>query len=84
MKEEVGGSSHWLDRPGSVKKLIRVLATLCLLLVAGDFVYEKHGHYSWENFPGFYAILGFASCAVFVLGATQLRRILKRDEDYYD
>ena len=84
MKEEVGGSSHWLDRPGSVKKLIRVLATLCLLLVAGDFAYEKHGHYSWENFPGFYAILGFASCAAFVLGATQLRRILKRDEDYYD
>ena len=84
MKEEVGGSSHWLDRPGSVNKLIRVLATLCLLLVAGDFVYEKHGHYSWENFPGFYAILGFASCAAFVLGATQLRRILKRDEDYYD
>jgi hypothetical protein len=84
MKEEVGQSSHWLDRPGSVKKLIRVLAILCLLVVAGDLVYEKHGHYSWENFPGSYAILGFSSCVAFVLGATLLRRILKRGEDYYD
>jgi hypothetical protein len=53
-------------------------------LVAFDFFSEKHGHYSWESFPGFYALFGFVSCVVLVLAAKQLRRILKRDEDYYD
>ena len=84
MSEEGSRPSHWLERPGSVNKIIRSLALVCALVVVVDFFYEKHGHYSWENFPGFYALFGFVSCVVLVLAATQLRRILKRDEDYYD
>jgi hypothetical protein len=84
MNEDESRSPHWLDRPGSVRAIIRALALVCSLVVLADFFYEKHGHYSWENFPGFYAIFGFVSCVVLVLAATQLRKILKRGEDYYD
>ena len=84
MSEDGNLSSHWLDRPGSVAKIIRMLALVCALAVVADLFYEKHGHYSWENFPGFYALFGFVSCVILVLAATQLRRILQRDEDHYD
>ena len=84
MSEEGSRPSLWLERPGSVDKIIRSLALVCALVVGVDFFYETHGPYSWENFPGFYALFGFVSCVVLVLAATQLRRILKRDEDYYD
>ena len=84
MNEDGHRSPHWLERRGSVGKIIRSLALVCGLVVLADFFYEKHGHYPWENFPGVYALFGFVSCVVLVLAATQLRRILKRDEDYYD
>ncbi|HIL81569.1 MAG TPA: hypothetical protein EYG54_09970 [Myxococcales bacterium] len=84
MNEDGSRPPRWLERPGSVLAIIRALALVCSLVVLADFFYEKHGHYSWENFPGFYAIFGFVSCVVLVLVATRLRKILKRDEDYYD
>jgi len=84
MNEDGKLPPYWLERPGSVSKIIRTLALVCAALVAFDFFFEKHGHYSWESFPGFYALFGFVSCVVLVLAAKQLRRILKRDEDYYD
>ena len=34
--------------------------------------------------PGFHAAYGFISCVLLVLAATQMRRFVKRDEDYYD
>ena len=84
MSEDETKRTHWLERPGSVDKIIRSLALICASVVVADFFYEKHGHYSWEEFPGFYAFFGFVSGLALVLAASQLRRILKRDEDYYD
>ena len=75
---------NWLDRPRSVDKIIRAVAIICLVVVAADFFYEKHGHYSWEEWPGFYALFGFVSCVLLVIAAKGLRKILMRDEDYYD
>lgn len=84
MSEDRKDRTHWLERPGSVDKIIRFLGLICAAVVVADFFYEKHGHYSWEKFPGFYAFFGFVSCVALVLAARQLRRILMRDEDYYD
>jgi len=84
MSEDGSRSRYWLERPGSVRTIIRSLILVCSVVVLADLFYEKHGHYSWENFPGFYAIFGFVSCVALVLAATQLRKVLKRDEDYYD
>ena len=84
MDEPENEKENWLDRPRSVDKIIRAVAIICLGVVAADFFYEKHGHYSWEEWPGFYALFGFISCVLLVIAAKGLRKILMRDEDYYD
>ncbi|MEE2711768.1 MAG: hypothetical protein VX913_03250 [Planctomycetota bacterium] len=75
---------RWLDKPGSVGLIIKGLTLVCVLVVAADLLYHKHGHYSFEKWPGFHAIYGFISCVLLVLAATQMRRLVMRDEDYYD
>ena len=84
MSEASGeGTRYWLERPGSVTKLIRGLALVSTMVVLADLFYEKHGHYGFERVIGFQAGYGFVSCVVLVLAATQLRKVLMRDEDYY-
>ena len=68
----------------SVKLLIRLLVAACVLLVAADFFYDKHGHFSFEEIPGFHAIFGFVTFAAAVLIGKELRKLLMRKEDYYD
>lgn len=46
--------------------------------------HAKHSHYWWEELPAFHAAYGFISCVVLVLAATQLRKVLMREEDYYE
>ena len=77
-------SGRWLERPGSVNKIIWALAVICVVVFGADFFYEKVTHYSWEKAPGFYAFFGFVSCVLLVIAAKWLRKILMRDEDYYD
>ncbi len=70
--------------PGAVKRILQGLTAVSVVVVLLDFTYEKHGHYSFEEFPGFHAFYGFVSCVVLVLAATQMRKLVKRREDYYD
>ena len=72
---------YWLDDKRNVDRIHRGLVTVCILLVAADFLYEKHVHYSFENY---YWAIGFVSYLGLVLAAKQLRKLLKRDESYYD
>ena len=44
----------------------------------------RHAERGWEGWPGFYPMYGFVACVALVLVAKQLRKILMRDEDYYD
>ena len=64
--------------------LYKGLLALCVVLFAADFLYHKHAHFDFEQLPGFYGLFGLASYCGIVLTAKQLRKILKRDEDYYD
>ncbi|MGE3851000.1 MAG: hypothetical protein AB7K09_04595 [Planctomycetota bacterium] len=47
-----------------------------------------HSHASalwpFEGWFGFYAVYGFIACTVLVLVSTQMRKVVKRNEDYYD
>jgi len=70
--------------PKAVRGIIIGLLVICGSCVLIDFFYEKHGHLDIENTPGFHAAYGFISCVLLVLAATQMRRFVKRDEDYYD
>jgi len=75
---------HLFDKPENVRRLLRVLYLACALLLAADLFVHRHAEHDWESLWGFYAGFGFAACVSLVLIARQLRKLLKRPEDYYE
>ena len=75
---------YWLDERKNVDKVFYALCAVCAAVVLSDLLYDKHGHFSFEEVIGFHAGFGFVAYVGLVLLAKQLRRVLKRDEDYYD
>lgn len=76
----------WWDRLDSARTgriCFRWLCGVCALLLISDLFYDKHAHYGFEDWFGFYGIYGFLGCVLLVLAAKELRRLVKRDEDYY-
>lgn len=74
----------WLDKPANVTKLFRGLGVACALLIALDLVIHRHEDFGFATLFGFHGLYGFCACVALVLAAKQLRRVLMRDEDYYD
>ncbi len=79
-----GEREHLFDRPENVRWLLRFFYAACVLLLALDLVLERHVKHPWEAFLGFYALYGFVACWTLVVVAKLMRRVLMRDEDYYD
>lgn len=75
---------RWLDEPRNVTRVVYGLAVLCVLALGADLFYSKHPHFGFEAWLGFYAVFGFVCSLALVLTAKQLRRVLRRDEDYYE
>ena len=73
----------WFTQTKNANKLFIGLGTLCLLLFLADFTYHKHGHFSIEEFAGFYGVYGFVMFTALILVAKALRLFIKRPEDYY-
>ncbi len=76
--------THWLDQRRNVDRLVYGLVAICALLVVADLFYHKHTHFAFEGWFGFFAGFGFVMCVILVLLAKEMRKIVKRDEDYYD
>lgn len=74
----------WLDDPQNIKKIIYALCGLCALLCAADLFYHKHVHFEFEDWFGFFCWFGFVSSVGLVVGARVMRKVLQREEDYYD
>lgn len=81
-----GEAPGFFDKKRNVDILFYLLCAVCAALVAVDLLhaYHKHAHFSFEEFPAFHAGFGFLAYVGLVVTATQLRRLLKRREDYYD
>ena len=82
--DAVAADERWLDRPGSVDTIIRILIFLSAASVFADFFYHKHGHWGFQEWFGFDAAYGFVACVALVIAAKGLRVLLMRSEDYYD
>ena len=80
----MNNKKHLFDNPKNVKLVIRMLYISCFVLFAMDLVIHRHTVHPWESFTGFYAIYGFLACVILVLLARELRKVVMRDEDYYD
>ena len=76
--------SYWLDRPENVTRLYRSVWAVGIALVLLEFFMHRHEEFAFAGWWAFYALFGFFACVALVLTAKALRRVLKRDEDYYD
>jgi hypothetical protein len=76
--------TYWLDRPHNVDRLVYGLVLICALLMLADLFYHRHTHFGFEGWFGFFAWFGFLGCVGLVLAAKAMRRLVKRDENYYD
>lgn len=80
----------WKAVCSDARRVLRLLFGLCAVFVVADLAFlspavDKHAHYGWENWVGFYAVFGFVACTVLVLVAKYIvRPLVARDEDYYD
>ncbi len=81
---ETNDDPRWLDKPGSVSLLIKLLIAACTLTVLADFFYDKHAEFHFMEFTGFDAAFGFLVYVGLVTAAKRIRILLMRDEDYYD
>ncbi len=83
-RDRDGGQTPWLYRRRTINGLFWALAGLCLLLVLADFVYPRYGTFAFEEFPAAYGIFGFVAFVFIVFAGIGLRKLIMRDEDYYD
>lgn len=74
---------YWLDKSSNVNTLVYGLYVICAALLLLDFTYHKHFIFTFEDWFGFFSWFGFIACVALVLLAKQMRKIVKRDEDYY-
>ncbi len=74
--------------PEKVKLIIGFLFTICAISVGAELLSSFHPHehagLEFVNTFGFHAWYGFLSCVLLVLAAAQMRKLVMRDEDYYD
>ena len=75
---------YWLDDPRNVTKVYYGLGFVCIVAALADLFYHKHVHFWWEKLFNFYGFFGFVCCFLLVLAAKELRKVVMRDEDYYD
>jgi len=74
----------FLDSPRTQSKIRGGFYAFLGILIAVDLFVPKHGHFPWEEAPGFYAAYGFIGCISLIFVAKVLRFLVKRKEDYYD
>ena len=81
MKSE---KKYWLDGPRNVRKIVYALCLLCAVLLVTDLLYHKHPHFEFEKRFGFFCWFSFIAGVCLVLGSRVMRKLLQREEDYYD
>ena len=74
----------YFDRAQVKRKLWILLWGVCGLTIIPDLFTHRHPHFGFDGFIGFYALFGFVTCAVLILLAKLIGRVLKVKEDYYD
>jgi hypothetical protein len=79
-----GEHKGWAENPKVLNRLFWALVALCVALVPATALIHEEGHFPWERWFAFYAIFGFIAYAFIVFAGKAIRKVLMRDEDYYD
>ena len=83
MKPE-GEKERFLDRQQNVDRLLWGFTLLGLIALLVDFFFHRHTYHPLEHIWGFYGIFGALSIFALVQLAKVLRKLVMRDEDYYE
>lgn len=75
---------YWLDDIRNVHKIFWALVIVCAVLFVSDAFLQRKSAFFFEEWFGFFGLFGFSLSFLLVLTAKELRKILKRDEDFYD
>ena len=79
----LGRALAWVEKPGSVTKLIVLLVVACAIAVAWDFTYDKYGYFMETSLPGFYAAMGFVLMLLLLVAANGWRALFGTVEYFY-
>lgn len=78
-------SLRWIEKPGMLTRMWKIFVGVVIFLVVIDFfIPHEHTHLIFETIPGFSAVYGFVACTALVVFAKILRKLCKRDMNYYD
>lgn len=72
----------------TLKRLWLIVPAMCaffaLMNIVLAFMGKTHPHFTIDKFPVFYGAVGFLSFMFIILAGQHLRKILMREEGYYD
>ncbi len=77
----------WAENKTFVRGFLIVLTLAAIGAALAGFVpafQKKHPHFAAEAFPIFFALWGFGSFMFIVLAGQHLRKLVGREEGYYD
>lgn len=74
----------FFEKKSTINALIVLTVVICAGFGAAEFFIHRHGHFGEDGIPLFYGIYGFIAFFGLVLVGKQLRKLIMRDEDYYD
>lgn len=75
--------SHWLDDPGTPKRLWKILIAVLIVLVAAEF-FVTHTHSGLMGTTGFHAVYGLVVGLISIAIAKGWKFVMKRKDTYYD
>lgn len=61
-----------------------IFLAACVVMMLGEFAYEKHPHVRFEGWFAFFPTAGFLSSLTFFFVAQAIGYVIRRREDYYD
>jgi len=70
-------------QPNVIAWILRIFYFLCVAVLVADVFVHRHILTDIEKITGFYAWYGLGACVILVLLASQMRKLVIRDEDYY-
>jgi threonine/homoserine/homoserine lactone efflux protein len=86
-EEHEDQSKGWADGAAFRKGLVIVLALAAITVAIAGFLPQfrkDHPHFAVEGFGAFFAIYGFAAFMFIVLVGQHLRKLVGREETYYE
>jgi len=77
-------SPGFFEKKSTINGLIAIVVILCIGFGVADFFVHHHAYFGEDKIPVFYGIAGFVAFFGLVLVGKQLRKLIMRDEDYYE